>query len=276
MKYSIYLKKCAKTLFVLVGLSSFVANATELKDIDAVKTKTIETEIIEHFSNPTSGDSEIEGIRQIGDSSNYIFKYKENNSYYTMIYMEDIKSVFIQATGELFDLKSKRFITKDYNAVFAKGFIDEIDLKEAITFESKGKKKADEIFVFTDPTCGYCKKLHREIDEYLDRNITVHFLPFPRGGLTGHAYSQLVNSTCSDNPKEALHTAQLTDTVPVLPADISPAKVIKCKKIIEKYYNLGAQMGVTGTPAIFSKNGNQLGGYVPAARLRTVLNEENK
>ena len=37
------------------------------------------------------------------------------------------------------------------------------------------------INVFTDITCGYCRKLHLEMDDLNRRGVEVRYLAFPRG-----------------------------------------------------------------------------------------------
>jgi len=44
-----------------------------------------------------------------------------------------------------------------------------------------------------------------------------------------------------------------------------------CKDLVQKYYDLGNRLGVTGTPAIFDNNGYQIGGYIPAARAKQQI-----
>ena len=47
----------------------------------------------------------------------------------------------------------------------------------------KAPNEKHSITVFTDISCGYCRKLHRELNDLLDAGITVKYLAFPRGGL---------------------------------------------------------------------------------------------
>lgn len=260
-----------KTLLSGLLLTAFGASAVELKDVEPTKEAVLKKEILELFTDGNPVQSSILKIQQLDDTDNYMFKYEENGNYYTMMYIEDIKSVMIQATGELYSLEEKNFLTKRFNASFTKKFIEEINLEDTITFEANNKENADEIFVFTDPTCGYCQKLHREIKEYQNQDITIHYLPFPRGGLVGQGHDMLVNSYCSTDKLDGLKTAKIKGQIPTLPEDLSPIALQSCNETVKKYYELGGKMGVTGTPAIFSKDGNQLGGYIPAVQLKVML-----
>ena len=51
-----------------------------------------------------------------------------------------------------------------------------------------------------------------------------------------------------------------------------PAKT--CANPIADDYALGQKVGVNGTPAIFTDDGTQVGGYVPAANLLERLNSK--
>ncbi len=50
-----------------------------------------------------------------------------------------------------------------------------------IQYAAKGEQKAV-IDVFTDIDCGYCRKLHGEMDELNELGITVNYYGFPRSG----------------------------------------------------------------------------------------------
>ena len=67
------------------------------------------------------------------------------------------------------------------------------------------------ITVFTDTSCGFCRKLHQEIDQILDAGIAVRYLLFPRAGLGSAAHKNLESVWCSDNPQEAMTVAKFGD-----------------------------------------------------------------
>lgn len=134
-----------------------------------------------------------------------------------------------------------------------------------ITYPAKNEKHV--VTVFTDITCGYCRKLHEQIDDYNKLGITVRYLAYPRAGVkdqTGN-YSQgfkdLQSIWCNENPTEALTKAKTGSKV---------AQRI-CKSPVEAEYNFGRQIGVSGTPAIIFENGMMLPGYQPPAKLAQIL-----
>jgi thiol:disulfide interchange protein DsbC len=122
-----------------------------------------------------------------------------------------------------------------------------------------------EVYVFTDITCGYCRKLHRHIEEYMDSGVTVHYLAFPRGGPTTKAAAAMRHIWCAEDRLQALTDAKLNEKV-------SDAELGECAKPVDEQYPLGLKFGVRGTPAIYTSEGKQLGGYLPPKDLLKRLN----
>ncbi|WP_338516402.1 bifunctional protein-disulfide isomerase/oxidoreductase DsbC [Alteromonas gracilis] len=131
----------------------------------------------------------------------------------------------------------------------------------AITFKAKEEKHV--ITVFTDITCGYCRKLHNEIGELNDSGITVRYLAFPRSGLNSENYEDMVSVWCAANPQQALTDAKAGDNV----ASAS------CKNKVAEQYMLGQKLGVNGTPNIILPDGSLVPGYQPAELLVQALEQ---
>lgn len=268
------MKKNILTGLLLGAFSVFGANASTLNDVPDEKGNVLKDEILDMFADGGTSLATIESLKQVDETDNYLFKYKENGEFYTMMYIGSIKSLYIQSTGEVYSLVDKTFLTKDFNSSFIKKYLKDIDLSEIITYESFSEEKGDDIYVFTDTTCGYCQKLHREITEYQNQNMDIHYLPFPRSGLSGFGYNQWVNTLCAADRKAAMTTAKTIQAPIERNTEATPEEFASCRATVGKYYQLGLQMGVKGTPAIFSENGTQLGGYVPAHQLRSSLTQD--
>ena len=252
-------------------LSSVNAFATELNTLTPEQDAVITTEIINAITNGVSGSNlSIENIKQLDKTNNYMFKYKENGEYQTMTYLKDLNTLIL--SGEFFNLKDKSFTNRDFDATFNKNFLKSI--KASDTIDNIAPNEKHSVFVFTDPTCGYCQKLNREMKDYTDAGITVKYLPFPRSGLTGFAHDALVNTLCSANPVEALYIAETKGTLPNVKEGTTPEQLQVCKDEVKASYELGQKLGVSGTPTIFLNDGTKLGGYIPAHQLAAML--ENK
>jgi thiol:disulfide interchange protein DsbC len=147
--------------------------------------------------------------------------------------------------------------------VLRKARIEALDEKDMIVFEPAGGRKAT-ITVFTDVDCPYCRKLHGEISALNAHGIAVRYLAFPRTGLidrdTGtktETYVRMVATWCAEDRKAMLTSAKRGADVPA--AD--------CDTPVEEQYELGREVGVTGTPALVLEDGTILPGYIPADTL---------
>jgi thiol:disulfide interchange protein DsbC len=126
---------------------------------------------------------------------------------------------------------------------------------DAIEFKAANEKYV--VNVFTDVTCGYCRKLHNQIDAYNDLGITVRYLAFPRAGLGSKAYRDMVSVWCSDDAKDALTKAQNGEQI----------AAASCANNVAEQYKFGQQTGVNGTPNIILPNGTVVPGYQPPETL---------
>lgn len=135
-----------------------------------------------------------------------------------------------------------------------------IDESDMIVFPANGESKYT-LTVFTDVDCPYCRQLHSEIDELNDYGITVRYLAFPRSGLDEVTYPKMVSTWCSDNRNVIFTTASRG-------AAIAPAE---CENPVAEQYQLGREVGVTGTPSLVFEDGSMVPGYVPAATLAEYL-----
>lgn len=135
-----------------------------------------------------------------------------------------------------------------------------------ITYPAKNEKHV--ITVFTDITCGYCRKLHEQMSAYNDLGITVQYLAYPRAGVRdqmgnySQSFKDLRSIWCHETPEKALTNAKNGSQV---------AQRI-CEQPVEAQYDFGRQIGVNGTPAIILENGMMVPGYQPPERLAQILN----
>ncbi len=175
---------------------------------------------------------------------------------------EDGKHIF---QGVLMDIEDGK---KDLTAVAQnkarKNYLSEVLDQEPITFGSE--KPRHTITVFTDIDCGYCRKLHAEMDQYASYGIKVNYLMFPRNGITSAGYTKAVSVWCSGDRKEALTRAKSGESL----------EAGNCENPVIQQFELGQKLGVNGTPAILTENGDLMPGYLPAKQLAQKLDEINK
>ncbi len=135
--------------------------------------------------------------------------------------------------------------------------------------EYKADNEKYVVTVFTDITCGYCVRLHSQMQGYNDLGITVRYTAYPRQGATGPVADQMAGIWCAKDPKVALDNAKVKRTFD------NPVNDLKqCKETVKAHYNLGRELGISGTPAIFLPNGELVGGYLPPADLYKRLEQQ--
>lgn len=135
----------------------------------------------------------------------------------------------------------------------AKKALDNVDKSEMIVFPAKGQAKSH-IYVFTDPTCHYCRILHKDRETITGAGIEIRYLAWPRGD----DLKPLAEAVwCSKDRNTALTDAK---------NDKMPSRQT-CDNPVAKHMALGASLGVSGTPAVYTANGEQIGGYLPPKEL---------
>ena len=132
-----------------------------------------------------------------------------------------------------------------------------VDKSELVIYPAKGKTKAV-VYAFTDADCGYCQKLHSEMDDINARGIEVRYLAWPR---SQESVPKMEAIWCSEDRNAAMNQAKIG-------ADIQGPS---CSNPVQEHMALGAKLGVRGTPAIFTEAGQQVGGYLPAAELAQAV-----
>jgi thiol:disulfide interchange protein DsbC len=162
-------------------------------------------------------------------------------------------------TGRVIDLDTRVDITDQAKSGIRKTFIEDLDPSEQIVFSPV--KPQHEVLVFTDIDCGYCRKLHDQMDGYLEQGIAIHYLAFPRAGVGSHSFDKYVSVWCADDPQAALTDAKAG-------AEPEPKQ---CENPIEDQYKLGRDVGVTGTPALLTSDGLLIPGYMPPEQLKMRL-----
>jgi thiol:disulfide interchange protein DsbC len=138
--------------------------------------------------------------------------------------------------------------------------LDEFGMDGIITYAAEGESKA-EVAVFTDIDCPYCRKFHNEVPELNELGITVHYYGFPRSGPNTPSFAKYVSVWCSDDQQSAMDAAKQGRSVDSQ----------TCENPVAEQYQLGQQIGVTGTPAIVMENGRIIPGYRPARQIAEFL-----
>jgi thiol:disulfide interchange protein DsbC len=167
--------------------------------------------------------------------------------------------------GDLIDLKSRKNLSEQEWAVARKAALAKVPASERLVYSPPNPTST--ITVFTDPDCGYCRELHKHIEEFNKQGIAVEYLFWPRegvkttGGNDTPTYTKTVSVWCSDDRKAAFNEA-------VKGKEIKPAT---CANPVNDEYELGLRLGVTGTPTVVAEDGTVIGGYLTPAQMQQAM-----
>ena len=115
--------------------------------------------------------------------------------------------------------------------------------------------------VFTDVDCTYCRALHKDVEALVAKGIEVRYLAYPRGGEAAGSYEKMISVWCSQDRHKSLTQAKNGQNLPAR----------DCETPVLEHYELGNQIGISGTPALIFPDGRLIPGYMDVDRLVAML-----
>ena len=205
-----------------------------------------ETEIREKISSILPPGTQIEAI----EKSDFPDIYK--------VYYGDIQPLYVSKDGkyflygDMFKISSSQIINLTSSDITKRRMqlMKDIGKEELISFISKNESHS--VTVFTDVDCGYCRKLHNEIEDYNKAGISIHYAAFPRSGIGTESFTKMVGAWCSEDPKKSITNLKNGENLRLNFCDSQP---------VAKHYVIGQKLGISGTPAIISQDGELYPGY---------------
>ena len=172
-------------------------------------------------------------------------------------YME--KNARYVINGDLIDLATRTNFTEEAKTYNRKMKVAELGEENMVVYQPKTVDHT--ITVVTDIDCPYCRRLHAEMDQYMESNVKVRYIFMPLKGESD--FNTTVSVWCSEDKNLALDIAKSG-------GDLEKAN---CDNPIAKHLTISRELGVRGTPAIILEDGTMLPGYVPAKKLVAELNK---
>lgn len=179
----------------------------------------------------------VEGLREVRTSGQIVY-FSADGKYLV--------------AGDVIEVATQRNLTEEGRAQERIALLKASDDGDHVVYGPRKNEK--KIWVFTDPACPYCQKLHEEVPKLVAAGISVEYLAWPRGGPRGPGYGQTQAVWCSKDRESAYDRVMSGEQL----------EVASCEHPIRKHFELGETLNVTGTPAVFGPDGAQLGGYVSA------------
>ena len=137
--------------------------------------------------------------------------------------------------------------------------VSKLPLKNSITLWT-GKKH---IYIFSDPDCPFCQKLHPELSKLKD--VTIHVFLYPVKELHPNAFYHAVAVWCSKDRKRALD-------------QIFEGKGVEdkvCENPVADNVALGHELQITGTPTTIFEDGTMAVGYLQTEVLQARIDGKN-
>lgn len=158
--------------------------------------------------------------------------------------------------GMFVNLSELEMMTQRREAIAA------VPVGDTIVFAPADGKTLGVMHVFTDIDCGYCRKLHRLVPELNALGIEVRYFAFPRAGVGSEAYRKAVTAWCAEDRRDALTRLKNGESIPLTQCENNP---------VAAQFELGQELGVSGTPATILTDGTLVPGYRSAEEFAHLL-----
>lgn len=162
--------------------------------------------------------------------------------------------------GDLIDLNLQVNLSEQSRTDSRRKLVGGLADEESILFSPAEVRHS--VTVFTDVDCTYCRKLHAQIDDYMERGIAIRYVLYPRNGPASRAWSTSEDVLCSRDRNAALTAAKLDREFETSKCDTS---------MLTRHFTLGQDIGLNGTPAIVFEDGTMVAGYLAPAALSMRL-----
>jgi len=159
--------------------------------------------------------------------------------------------------GNVYDMSTRENLTEVLRSSARLAMINAVPESQMVIFSPKNPLYT--ITVFTDVDCAYCRKLHSEMAELNKLGVRVRYLFYPRTGPNTESWRKAEVVWCSADSNEALTRAKAG-------AQLDMNKTCGPTPVAREY-ELGQSIGVRGTPAIVTENGDFISGYMPPREL---------
>lgn len=192
---------------------------------------------------------------------------KDNKSKVGVVYLDFSKRHLI--IGNIIDIAEKKNITQDVLEDKKVVDVSKISLKNSLIMGNKnGTKK---LYVFSDPECPYCIKLHEELEKLIkeDSQLTVYIILF---GLEMHPNAGWKTETILCKSKE-----NMDEAVALLEKNYKGMEIpkVNCgKNYAEENKKLAKNLNINGTPTIILSNGKVITGYRKKNEIKKLINSK--
>ena len=236
---------------MLVAMLALLVGSTAIADVDA------ESNVRQAMSQLAPG-LKIDSIKASPVSGLYEVIFGSE-----VIYLSSDGKHLIQ--GSIIETATRKNLTEDARSAGRMKVLNGLKEESMVVFAPEETKYT--VTVFTDIDCGYCRKLHEEMNKYNELGIKIRYMAYPRAGIGSSAFDKAETVWCAEDKQSAMTMAKagMSLDAKVKSGDIVLEK--DCVSPVNDHYMTARALNLSGTPALFLESGELIPGYVPAERL---------
>jgi thiol:disulfide interchange protein DsbC len=187
----------------------------------------------------------------------WVVEVEKNNQKFP-VYIDFSKSYVV--SGNIIRLKDHQNVTSERQARISQVDVSKIPLDDALLLGKPGAKT--KVIVFTDPECPYCKRLHAELKEVVQRDPDIAFLikMFPLK-IHPNSYSVAQTIVCT----KSLSILEDSYNGKMVPPPLCQTKVVDAN------IALAHELGINSTPTLILPDGTISPGFKTADVLLNLI-----
>lgn len=186
----------------------------------------------------------------------------------SIVYLDYAKNHIV--LGRVIDIKGKKDLTRESIDKYNKIDVSKISVKNAIVMGNpQGKKK---IYVFSDPECPFCTKLHDELNLLVkeDPQIKIYIILFalPMHKDAGWKTQSIICESKKNMPNALKMLEDSYHKININKKDCGK------ENYAEENKKMAEQLGIGATPTIVFSNGSIVMGAVSKNEIKNKLNQK--
>lgn len=285
------------SLSILLSTSAYAETALDIIEVEKDKTPTSQVDYsslnisvldLDIDKDLLKEDEKIKELRAIIKKVDYNYKdsvitkldeiegfYEVQNGKKTLYISEDGKYIIptiAKVVGSGFE-----DIQKERKRLRMQKFLEtevEMNKKYLVTYPATSEKRMT-LYVFSDFTCPFCKRLHDNMVYINSMGIEVNYIPYPRGGVRDkNALVGLQKIMCSDNKTEEFDKAFLHPKSYSINGQGANPNCLEGKTALHKALTWGDSVELHATPYILSEQGQFLGGFRDFETFQIIAEKE--
>lgn len=173
----------------------------------------------------------------------------------------DANANYVIDGGSLVDIRTRKNLTQERSDAVTAIKFSELPVADALVYkQGKGTRK---LAVFSDPFCGYCRNLERDLAVLKDVTIYTFLLP----SISQASMPKSKDVLCAKDPNAAWRALMIDGIQP----DEASAECAAKQKAPERVLAFGGKHHIQSTPTMFFEDGTRVRGAIPGNVLEERL-----